>query len=91
MSEFHKDRTRGDGYKARCALCSSKGMRDRRREDARTHRNDDVKTVARVAAIKRLCLMYQRDFKKLLADEYMKAGVDKVWQPVVGDSSLDDG
>lgn len=91
VSEFHKDRTRGDGYKARCATCSSKGNRERRVEDAHVRLADDRKIVARVAAIKRLVAMHDRDFQKLLADEYLKAGIDKVWRPYMGDSSVGDG
>jgi len=88
VSQFHRDRTRGDGYKARCAACSSKG---RRKVDAVEARQSDAKSRANVAAIKRLVTLHRRDFDKLLADEYMKAGVGMKWEPYIGDSSVDDG
>jgi hypothetical protein len=89
LSEYHKDRTRGDGYKARCASCMSRRnlsrTQERQQHSKANAQRDERKSVARVVAIKRLVEAHTVEFQKLLADEYVKAGVDPTWQPLVGD------
>lgn len=86
LEEFHKDRTRGDGYKARCASCSSRARAARNQTRTQPKQNGDRVSIARVAAIKRLVSLHERDFRRLLDAELKRVNVDdRKWSPPIFD------
>lgn len=90
ITEFHKDRTRCDGYKAQCADCRDK-KRDnriaiRKEERERTSFVEQRKAQARRVALKRLVALHEREFVRLASEEYRRLDVPATWQAITDES-----